>query len=79
MMVFCRAHTVEHTIFCLGFGLVGVGLIWTRSWFLHWSNIDEFVLRLKSVDELCHFTPMGIGIADTSQPPKGDICMDKSH
>jgi hypothetical protein len=51
-----------------------------RSLFLHWSRIDEFVLRLiKSVDELCHFTPMGIGIADTSQPPKGDICMDKSH
>jgi hypothetical protein len=46
--------------------------------FLHWSRIDEFVLGLKSVDELCHSPPMGIGSANTSQLPKGEICMDKS-
>ncbi len=44
-----------------------------------WSKIDEFVFGLKSVDELCHSPPMGIGSADTSQPPKGEICKDKSH
>ena len=53
--------------------------MWTWSLFLHWSRIDEFVLGLKSVDELCHSPPMGIYSADTSQPPKGEICMDKSH
>jgi hypothetical protein len=63
MMVFCRAHTVVHTIFCLEFCLVGVGLMWT------WSRVDEFVLGLKSVAELCHSPPMGMGSADTSQPP----------
>ncbi len=75
MIIFYRAHTVVHTIFCLGYCLVGVGLMWTWSLFLHWSRIDEFVLGLKSVDELCHSPPMGI---DTSQLPKGEICMDKS-
>jgi hypothetical protein len=45
---------------------VGVGLMWTWSLFLHWSRIDEFMLELKSVDELCHSPPMGIGSADTS-------------
>jgi hypothetical protein len=79
MMTFCRAHTVVHTIFCLGSCMVGVGLMWTWSLFFHWSRIDEFVLGLKSVDELCHSPPMGISSADTSQPPKGEICMDKSH
>jgi hypothetical protein len=79
MMIFCRAHTVVHTIFCFGSCLVGVGLMWTWGLFLHWSRIDEFVLGLKSVDELCHSPPMGIGSADTSQPPKGEICMDKSQ
>ena len=79
MMVFCRAHTVVHTIFCLGSCLVGVGLMWTWSLFLHWSRIDEFVFGLKSVDELCQSPPMGISSADTSQPPKREICMDKSH
>jgi hypothetical protein len=43
------------------------------------GRIDEFVLGLKSVDESCHSPPMGIGSADTGQPPKGEICMDKSH
>jgi hypothetical protein len=60
----------------------GVGLMWTWSLFLRWSRIDEFVLGLKSVDELCHSTPMapmGISSAETSQPPKGEICIDKSH
>ncbi len=57
---------------------MGVGLMWTWSLFLHWSRIDEFMLGLKSVDELCHSPPMGIGSADTSQLPKGEICMDKS-
>jgi hypothetical protein len=52
MMVFCRAHIVVHTIFCLGFCLEGVGLMWTWSLILHWSRIDEFVFGLKSVDEL---------------------------
>ncbi len=70
MMVFCRAHTVL-TILCLEFCLVGVGLMWTWSLFLHWSTIDEFVLGLKSVDELCHSPPMGIGSADTSQTAHG--------
>jgi hypothetical protein len=79
LMIFCGAHTVVHTIFCLGSCLVGVGLMWTWSLILHWSRIDEFVLGLKSVDKLCHSPPMGIGGADTSQPPKGEICMDKSH
>ena len=79
MMVFCWAHIVVHTIFYLGFCLVGVGLMWIWSSFLHWSRIDEFVFGLKSVDDLCHFPPMGIGSADTSQPPKGEICMDNSQ
>jgi hypothetical protein len=77
MMVFCRAHTIVHTVFCLGLRLVGVGLMWTWSLFLHWSRIEEFVIYIGSVDELCHSPPMGIGSADTSQPPKGEICMDK--
>ncbi len=53
MMVFCTciAQTVVLTIFCLGFCLVGVGLMWTWSLFLHWSRNDEFVLGLKSVDQ----------------------------
>jgi hypothetical protein len=72
MRVFCRAHTVVHTIFCLGFCLVGVGLMWTWSLFLHWSRIDEFLLGLKSVGELCHSPPMGIGSADTiANRPRG--------
>jgi hypothetical protein len=72
MMIFCRAHTVVHTIFCLGSCLVGVGLVWTLSLFLHWSGIDEFVLGLKSVDELCHSPPMGIGIVRTlANRPRG--------
>jgi hypothetical protein len=70
---------IVHTILCLGFCLVGVGLMWTWSLFLHWSRIDEFVLGLKSKDELCHSPPKGTGSADTSQPPKGEICKDKSH
>jgi hypothetical protein len=36
-------------------------------------------LGLKSVDELCRSPPIEIGSADTSQPPKGETCMDKSH
>jgi hypothetical protein len=79
MMIFSRAHTVVHTIFCLGFCLVGVGLMWTWNLFLNWNRIDEFVLGLKSVDELCHSPLMGIGSADNSQPLRGEICMDKSH
>jgi hypothetical protein len=69
MLVFCRAHTVVHTIFCL----VGVGLMWTWSLFLHWSKIDEFVLGLKLADELCHSPPIGIdGSADTiANRPRG--------
>jgi hypothetical protein len=69
--LFCRADTVVHTKFCLRFCLVGVGLMWTWSLFLHWSRIDEFVLGLKSVDELCHSHPMGTGNADANQPSKG--------
>ncbi len=60
MMIFCRAHTVVHSIFIISC-FVGVGLMWTWSLFLHWSRIDEFVIGLNSADELCHFPPMGIG------------------
>jgi hypothetical protein len=73
MMTFCRVHTVVHTRFCLGPCLVSVGLMWTWSLVLHWSKIDEFVLGLKLVDELCHSPPMGIGSSNTSQPPKGGV------
>jgi hypothetical protein len=79
MMVFCIAHTVAHTIFCLGFCLVDVGLMRTWSLFLPWSRIYEFVLGLKLVDKLCHSPTSGFGSANTSLPPKGEICMDKSH
>ncbi len=37
------------------------------------------VVRIKVSRGFVPFSPMGIDSADTSQPPKGEICMDKSH
>jgi hypothetical protein len=69
MMVFCGAHTVLSSRYNI---LLVVLLDGCR------LDVDlELVLGLKSVDEFCHSSPMGIGGADTSQPPKGEICMDK--
>ncbi len=43
---------------------------------LQWSRINEFVLGLKSVEELCHSPPMGIGHYSTAQ---GGFCMDNPN
>ncbi len=37
------------------------------------------VFKVKVSRGILSFSPMGIDSADTSQAPKGDICMDKSH
>jgi hypothetical protein len=37
------------------------------------------VVRVKGSRGIESFSPMKIDSADTSQPPNGDICMDKSH
>ncbi len=62
------------------------------AWLLGWCRLDVdlelfFALeqnwwvcfRVKVSRWIVPFSPMGIGSADTSQPPKGEICMDKSH
>jgi hypothetical protein len=49
---------------------------------LFWSCIDVIVVRVKPVKVsrgIEQFSPIGINSADTSQPPNGEICMDKSH
>ncbi len=38
-----------------------------------------FVIRVKVSRGIEPFSPMEIDSADTSQPPNGEICMDKSH
>ncbi len=37
------------------------------------------VVRVKVNRGFESLSPMGIDSADTSQPPNGEICMDKSH
>jgi hypothetical protein len=37
------------------------------------------VVRVKVSRGIEPFSPVGIDNADTSQPPNGEICMDKSH
>jgi hypothetical protein len=46
---------------------------------LFWTCIDVIVVRVDVSREIEPLSPMGIDGADTSQPPKGEICMDKSH
>jgi hypothetical protein len=43
---------------------------------LHW---DVIVVRVKVSRGIEPFSPQEIGSADSSQPPNGEICMDKSH
>ncbi len=43
------------------------------------SYIDVIVVRVKVSSGIEPFSPMEIDSADTSQPPHGEICMDKSH
>jgi hypothetical protein len=43
------------------------------------SCIDVIVVRAKVSRGIEPFSPMEIDSADTSQPPNGEICMDKSH
>jgi hypothetical protein len=44
-------------------------------WKLAFSGVEmmSFVSRLKKVEELNHFSPMGIGSADSSRLAKGGI------
>ncbi len=44
-----------------------------------WSCIDMIEVRVKVSRGIVPFFPMGIDSADISQPPNGEICMDKSH
>jgi hypothetical protein len=44
-----------------------------------WSCIDVIVVRVKVSRGIETFSPMGINSADTSQPPNGEIRMDKPH
>ncbi len=37
------------------------------------------VIRVKVSRGIEPFSPMKIDSADASQPPNGEICMDKSH
>jgi hypothetical protein len=43
------------------------------------ESIDVIVVRVKVSRGIEPFSPMEIDSADTSQPPNGEICMDKSH
>ncbi len=43
------------------------------------SCIDVIVVRVKVSSGIKPFFPMKIDSADISQPPNGEICMDKSH
>ena len=39
-----------------------------------------FCIGVELISLNCAILPLvGFGSADTSQPPKGEICMDKSH
>ncbi len=46
---------------------------------MFWGYIDVIVARVIVSRGIEPFSPMGIDIADTSQPPNGEIGMDKSH
>jgi hypothetical protein len=47
---------------------------------LFWSCIDVIVVRVVSTQQrIVSFYPIGIDTVDTSQPPNGEICMDKLH
>jgi hypothetical protein len=55
---------IQH--FAWGFcRLDGLAACW-----IHWSNIDEFVIEYKSKAKLCPSPPLGVDSADTSQLPK---------
>ncbi len=41
--------------------------------------IDVIVVRVKVSRGIEPFSPMEIDSEDTSLPPNGEICMDKSH
>jgi hypothetical protein len=46
---------------------------------LVWSCIEVIVVSVKVSSGMETFSPMGINGVGTSQPPNGEICMDKSH
>ncbi len=55
--------------------------MWTWSLFWHWSIIDEFVLGLMSVDELCRSPLIWIGIVRTlaNRPREWFACTAKNQ
>ncbi len=59
----------------------GREVVWSMEVFLFFfrSCIDVIVVRVKVSRGIVSFSPMGIDSADISQPPNGEICMDKSH
>ncbi len=57
----------------------GVDVKWSGGACLFRSCIDVIVVRVKARRGNEPFSPMEIDSADTSQPPNGEICMDKSH
>jgi hypothetical protein len=67
----CTFH--NNTLFRLGFA----GRVWLYvDWKLSCSETEKmssFCVQVKSVGELIHFPPMGIGSADSSRLPKGGI------
>ncbi len=68
----------QYTVILLGCSMV------VRTWScledcLIRSCIDVIVVRVKVSRGFEPFSPMEINRAETSLPPNGEICMDKSH